>query len=187
LCEAFELRNRTSTAKSGLKWLLSEMIKYKLIIYTGKFFMLLFLMLVYGNILNAQASGTDSVKAIIDVLFKAMKEADGQLLSTVFADSAVLQTIVENDGKVQVRSESAQRFVSTISGLKKNMADERIVVETIKVDGPLAMAWTPYQFYWQGKFSHCGVNSFQLVRINNQWKIQYLIDTSRKHGCVQGN
>jgi hypothetical protein len=63
------------------------------------------------------------------------------------------------------------------------VADERITFETIKIDGPLAVAWTPYKFYYEGKFSHCGVNSFQLVRLNGAWKIQYLIDTRRRTGC----
>jgi len=53
----------------------------------------------------------------------------------------------------------------------------------VKIDGPLAIVWTPYKFYFNGKFSHCGVNSFQLVRFNGVWKIQYLIDTRRRAGC----
>jgi len=67
--------------------------------------------------------------------------------------------------------------------MPKDAADERIVFETIRIDGPLASVWTPYNFYYEGKFSHCGVNSFQLVKINGEWKIQYLIDTRRKQGC----
>ena len=38
-------------------------------------------------------------------------------------------------------------------------------------------------FTLTGKFSHCGVDSFQLVFINGQWKIQCLIDTRRKQPC----
>lgn len=45
------------------------------------------------------------------------------------------------------------------------------------------MVWAPYQFYYKGKFSHCGADSFQLVRINGKWKIQYLVDTRRSQGC----
>ncbi|HNA01067.1 MAG TPA: hypothetical protein PLN49_09415, partial [Ferruginibacter sp.] len=67
--------------------------------------------------------------------------------------------------------------------LPKDAADERITFDVVRVDGALAIAWTPYKFYFNGKFSHCGVNSFQLVRFNGEWKIQYLIDTRRKAGC----
>jgi hypothetical protein len=84
-----------------------------------------------------------------------------------------------------VRNQPISGFATSISKLTKGAADERIVFETIKIDGPLAAVWTPYQFYLNGQFSHCGVNSFQLVRLNGQWKIQYIIDTRRKQGCNQ--
>ena len=38
-------------------------------------------------------------------------------------------------------------------------------------------------FYYKGQFLHCGVDSWQLVRLNGVWKIQYLIDTRRKEPC----
>lgn len=128
---------------------------------------------------NAQ-TGEDSIKAVINKMFAGMKNSDATLLRECFADSAILQTITRT-GKI--RNESIAAFVSQISSLPKDSADERITFETIKVDDGLAMAWTPYQFYYAGKFSHCGVNSFQLVRVNGAWKIQYLIDTRRRVGC----
>ena len=66
----------------------------------------------------------------------------------------------------------------------KNSLEERITFSSIHIDGNLASVWTPYQFYFQGKFSHCGVNSFQMVKENGEWKIQYIIDTRRKDNCI---
>ncbi len=129
-------------------------------------------------------SAEDSVKTTINNLFAAMKNADQSLFKTVFSDNAILQTISrDKEGKTVVTSESIQEFGDFIGKLKKDSADERISFETIKIDGPLAIAWTPYNFYFNGKFSHCGVNSFQLVRLNGEWKIQYIIDTRRRAGC----
>ncbi|HKO82748.1 MAG TPA: nuclear transport factor 2 family protein [Chitinophagaceae bacterium] len=133
---------------------------------------------IYGQ------STEDSVKATINNLFASMKNADQSLFKTVFSDNAILQTISrDKEGKTVVNSESIQEFGDFIGKLKKDSADERISFQTIKIDGPLAMAWTPYNFYFNGKFSHCGVNSFQLVRLNGVWKIQYIIDTRRRAGC----
>jgi hypothetical protein len=126
----------------------------------------------------------DSVKATIDKLFRAMKSSDAAALQECFADSAVLQTIGRNrSGATVIINEVVGDFVKQIGNMAKNAADERITYDVVKVDGPLAIAWTPYQFYYNGQFSHCGVNSFQLVRLNGVWKIQYLIDTRRKQGC----
>jgi hypothetical protein len=133
---------------------------------------------------NAQKT-EDSVKAVVTQLFTAMRNVDAAMLRDAFADSALLQTIAQrrSDGVVFVRNDKVSDFANSIANAKKDSLDERIVFETVKVDGPLASVWTPYKFYYAGKFSHCGVNSFQLVRINGQWKIQYLIDTRRRQGC----
>ena len=126
----------------------------------------------------------DSVKAVINQLFDAMRNIDGAKLKDAFTDSAILQTIGRTkEGEIRIVNEPIDNFVKSISRLPKDSADERISFEDIKIDGPLASVWTPYKFYYAGKFSHCGVNSFQLVRINGRWKIQYLIDTRRRLGC----
>ncbi len=148
-----------------------------------KFFLLCgFVGLVHFN-LKAQST-EDSVKATVNRLFEGMKTSNADMIRSCFSDSAVLQTIAKNkEGNTVIRNESVEAFAQSISQLKAGAADERISFETVKIDGPLAIAWTPYKFYFDGKFSHCGVNSFQLVRFKNEWKIQYLIDTRRRVGC----
>jgi hypothetical protein len=149
------------------------------------FFILLTMLFFIGGPVAAQTA-EDSVKATINKMFAGMKNADGSLLKASFSDSVIFQSIARNkEGNIIIRNESAADFISSISKLAPGDADERITFETIKVDGPLAIAWTPYQFYYKGQFSHCGVNSFQLVRMNGEWKIQYIIDTRRKAGCPQ--
>lgn len=146
-----------------------------------KYFHLL-LCLALSNSVYAQSS-EDSVKAAVNQLFTAMKNADAALLVSTFADSAILQTISDKGGTVRVRTESVAGFAAALAKSAKGDLDERIQFDVIRINGALAIVWTPYQFYYKGNFSHCGVNSFQLVRINNAWKIQYLIDTRRKSGC----
>ncbi len=132
---------------------------------------------------NAQTA-VDSVKATVNQLFEAMRNSDPVKLRDAFADSAVLQTIGRTrEGTIRIITDGVDKFANSIGSLPKDSADERITFESIKIDGPLASVWTPYKFYFAGKFSHCGVNSFQLVRINGRWKIQYLIDTRRRVGC----
>ncbi len=114
-------------------------------------------------------------------LFTAMKNADAELLKSVFSETAVLQTITK-DG---VKNEDINNFIASVSKMQKNDLDERITIEAIHTDGNLASVFTPYSFYFKGKFSHCGANSFQLVKKNGEWKIHYLIDTRRKDNCKE--
>jgi hypothetical protein len=146
------------------------------------FFILLTIALTSGSSFGQTTE--DSVKAVIDKMFSSMKAADPESLRQCFGDSMVLQTITRNnEGKTVVINEPASGFTESIRQLGPGDADEQIRYETIRIDGPLAMAWTPYKFYYKGKFSHCGVNSFQLVRFEGQWKIQYIIDTRRRVAC----
>ena len=128
-------------------------------------------------------SAEDSVKAVVNNLFRAMKNSDGVLLKSVFSDSAILQTIETKTGKTMVKNEAVAGFIESISKLPVGAADEQVIFDMVKIDAALASVWTPYKFFFNGKFSHCGVNSFQLLRLNNEWKIQYLIDTRRRAGC----
>lgn len=148
-----------------------------------KYYVILFLSVCLSVNTNAQTP-EDSVKIVVNNLFTAMKNADAVLLRSVFADSAILQTITRNkEGKTMVETDEVVGFVDFVGKQAKDAADERITIDLVKVDGPLAIVWTPYKFYYNGKFTHCGVNSFQLVRLNGNWKIQYLIDTRRRTGC----
>ena len=148
-----------------------------------KIALVLSLLLSVSSYSKAQST-EDSVKSTVNLLFEGMKNSDPSLLKKAFSDSAILQTIGRNkEGKTIIRNEKIEGFAESVAKAPKGALDERIQFETIKIDGPLAVVWTPYKFYYDGKFSHCGVNSFQLVRINGEWKIQYLIDTRRRKGC----
>jgi hypothetical protein len=142
-------------------------------------YFLSFALLLSLNATRAQST-EDSVKDAVNRLFTAMITADPVLLQSVFADSAVLQTIVTaKDGGISVRNERVQDFVDAIAKRNKGDLDERIRFDVIKIDGPLAIVWAPYAFYLKGVKHHCGTDSFQLLRVAGGWKIQYLIDTRR--------
>lgn len=146
-----------------------------------KYFCLL-ICLALCNGIKAQ-SPEDSVKATVNQLFTAMQNSDSALLVSCFADNAILQTIAEKNGNVEIKNEAVAGFANVVAKMQQGDLDERIQFDVIRTDGALAIVWTPYKFFYKGRFSHCGVNSFQLVRINGKWKIQYLIDTRRMQGC----
>jgi hypothetical protein len=137
--------------------------------------------------LTLQASAQteeDRVKQPITSFFNGMRQTDTALIRSSLAPGAVLQTVAKNkEGKVSVQTDDLNKFILSIAQPRDFILDERITYDVIRIDGDLAVAWTPYQFYVGDKFHHCGVNSFQLVRIGGEWKIQYIIDTRRREGC----
>jgi hypothetical protein len=139
--------------------------------------------LIFPIISKAQSNEEEAVKQAVNHLFAGMKNADSTLAGSAFSANSIMQTIENKDGKTTVRTEPVANFLKFIGSPHKEKFDERIVFTKILIDGPLASVWTDYKFYVDEKFSHCGVNSFQLVKGDKGWQIVYIIDTRRKDGC----
>ena len=141
-------------------------------------------LLIFSTFFVSAQNTTDSIKAVVNNLFIAMKNSDGNAVKNCFADGAILQTIVTNkEMKTIIENDLVETFARIIQSMPKDQADERVVFDAVHIDGPMAAVWTPYEFYFKGQFSHCGVDHFVMIRQEGQWKIQYLIDTRRKQGC----
>jgi Putative lumazine-binding len=146
----------------------------------------LFLIAILCTVLvNAQTDETANVKAAIDTFFEGFHKGDTTLMKTVMMGKFITQTTFKNkDGKDVLRTEDSSKLLDAIGKRPADQKwDERLKDYIIKVDGNMANAWTPYEFWFNGNFSHCGVNSFQLFHDNGQWKIIYLIDTRQRIGC----
>ena len=130
----------------------------------------------------AQNSSEKEIIKPIETLFNSMKSADSLGVKNAFSGSAIMQTFGKNQ---EIRTDKVEDFAKQVGASKAGDLDERFTISKILVDGNMASVWVPYQFYYKGNFSHCGVNSFQLAKINNEWKIQYIIDTRRKDNCTK--
>lgn len=125
----------------------------------------------------AQNTSEKEIVKPIENLFNAMKSADSLGVKNAFSGSAIMQTFGKNQ---EIKTDKVEDFAKQVGASQAGDLDERFTISKILVDGNMASVWVPYQFYYKGNFSHCGVNSFQLAKINNEWKIQYIIDTRRK-------
>jgi hypothetical protein len=104
-----------------------------------KYFLILLTVLLYSTARSQTAE--DSVRMAVNKMFAGMKNADAALLKNSFADSAILQTIAQSkEGNFMVKNEGIAEFIDFVSKQSPGTADERISFETIKVDGPLAIA-----------------------------------------------
>jgi hypothetical protein len=141
----------------------------------------LFITIILSVHLHAQTPA-DSVQQVISDFFLGMKLSDTTRMRATLSSSVHFEgTQSRPDATPALVQESVTAFFTSVARTPAGMLDERIQFEVVKVDGPLAIVWTPYEFYFNGRYSHCGVNSFQLVRIDGKWMIQYLIDTRRKN------
>ena len=137
------------------------------------------------TILVAQSPEEEVRKTVAD-FFEAFHAQDSVRMKLTVHPDVILQTIGTNkDGLQQVRTENFKDLVRSITSIPDSVQfQEKIMDYSIQIDGPMANAWTPYEFWLNNEFHHCGVNSFQLFNDAGTWKIIYLIDTRRKEGCA---
>ncbi|WP_296382846.1 nuclear transport factor 2 family protein [Winogradskyella sp.] len=147
--------------------------------------LVLMFILSIGLNVNAQKSETENVKAKIIEFFDAFHKQDTTALKSMAKGDIKLQTIsVNKEGKTVLQESSYKEFITSIASIPKDQTfEEKLLDFNIQVDGSMANAWTPYEFWFNGSFSHCGVNSFQLIKEGDDWKIIYLVDTRRRKGC----
>jgi len=135
---------------------------------------------------NAQTDQEKEVQETIDTLFEGMLKSDSSIVASAFQRDAIMQTIMKDQsGNVKVADGQLADFLKSIQQAKPGILNEKLGGYEIKVDGELASAWTPYEFYIGDNFSHCGVNSFQLIDTSEGWKIFHIVDTRRKDNCVE--
>lgn len=133
---------------------------------------------------SAFAQEEQAIQQVIATLFEGMKTKDLSKIEPAFLPAAQMQTVNASPSGATVGTNSVQDFFNRIATTPtETILDEQILDYQIKIDGQMASAWTPYRFYVNGAFSHCGVNSFQLINTSDGWKITYIIDTRRKEGC----
>lgn len=120
------------------------------------------------------------VKKTIQIFFEGMQKGDTLKIKSVCKDM-VLQSVGESTKGNTLTTENTADFLKSIASIPNDIKiEERLLDYKIQIDGSLAHAWTPYEFYVNGKLSHKGVNSFQLFKDNGTWKIIYIADTRRK-------
>jgi hypothetical protein len=125
----------------------------------------------------------DEVRATIDNLFDGMRAGDSTAVRATFHDNATIGSSFTRQGTPVLHAGSVDAFVNAVGTPHEQVWDEKIWDFKIHVRDNLAVAWMDYAFFLDDQLSHCGVNSFQLVRTEDGWKTVHIIDTRQQEGC----
>ncbi len=125
-----------------------------------------------------------AIREVIATFFKGLRKGDSAVLSKTFHKDIKIQTTTTQKGKKILVTEAKTKLLTGIAAKDpKHVYFEKLLAINVQIDGNLASVWTPYEFYFNGTFSHCGANSFQLFNNNGLWQITYLIDMRRRTNC----
>ena len=147
---------------------------------------LLFLIIFVGTFETtfAQSEDEKAVKAVVVQLFDGMRKHDSTLIRACFHSTARMQSIGESrkTGLIEIITDNTiDGFVKSIGSLPETIQiEEKELNSEIRIDYQLATAWTKYEFYRNGKISHCGFDAFQFYKTEKGWKILAITYTRRK-------
>lgn len=132
------------------------------------------LTLLLTSAVRAQARTGDEAAAlaVADSSLAAISRSDFVGFTDLMLDSAVTFSAGMRNGeyRVQFTTRAGQRAMRTTARFT-----ERGYNPTVMVSGPVAMVWLPYDFYQDGKWSHCGVDVFTLLKTEAGWRIATLV------------
>lgn len=146
------------------------------------------LFLVFASFVCLQSSMAQEleVRAVIEKMFQSMYSGDTAALRTCFIPGATFMTYgADSRGNPRAKGESLADFLKVVGMTGPADMEERLTQWQCLIDHGLASVWTPYEFFYEGQFSHCGVNSFQLIQVQGKWKISMISDTRRQQDCIQ--
>jgi len=121
--------------------------------------------------------------AAIDRLFDAMRKSDTAAVRAAFLPGArVIPMSADNSG-TKVNALELDAFVRFAGQNAAGAWDEQFWSAASRTNVSLGDLWFEYDVYRGETLSHCGVNSVQLQRTGDSWKIVSMAFTRRTDAC----
>lgn len=120
--------------------------------------------------------------AVVNRLFAAMRAKDAAAMQSLFLAEGQFIATDRRSGQPTRRVFNAESFARLIVNTP-GLLQERMYKPDVRVNGDLALVSGRYGFYVDERFSHCGLNSFQLLRAAEGWKIAQGASTIELNGC----
>ena len=123
-----------------------------------------------------------SVVVTVERLFEAMRTRDTAVIRQLLAPELVLVSI-GSEGTRAHRRQTVPDFLRAIAGSTEELR-ERMWSPEVRLDGPVATLWAPYDFHIGARLSHCGHDAVHLINKGGQWIITGLTYTVRPAPCA---
>ena len=123
------------------------------------------------------------VMVAVERVFAAINSNDAEALRQIAIPEGMnISLRYQPDGTTKLRVKSnAQDASDTTTETRK--FTEKYWDPTVLVHNGVAMFWAPYSFDIDGKRSHCGVDQFDFVKVDGEWKLASSMWTVEPNGC----
>jgi hypothetical protein len=119
-----------------------------------------------------------------------IEAAELALMAITNEDTTLLRDVMTEDATFYAVTGDDQINVSDVDFMNARFTAgpdffERMWDPEVRINGRLAMVWTPYDFYLNKEFSHCGIDVFHLARMADGWKVMSIAFNRQTEGCPQ--
>src|SRR5689334_15118456 len=121
--------------------------------------------------LQTTSADRDAVMKTVQAFFDTMTASDVEGARKVLQPQGRFHAMSMKDGKPDVRAFSNEEYFAILQENSKQKRQERIWNPEVRIHGLIATVTAPYDFWIDGKFSHCGVDAFDLIKTEEGWKI----------------
>jgi hypothetical protein len=112
----------------------------------------------------------EAVLKVVQAFFDTMTAKDIDGARKILMPQGRFHAMDMRKPKIDPRSFSNEEYFAQLQEMKQTPR-ERIWNPEVRVHGLIATVWAPYDFWFDGTFSHCGVDAFDLVKTGEGWKI----------------
>ena len=125
------------------------------------------------------------VIAAVDRFIAAINSNDAEALRRMAIPEGMnISLRYQPDGSTKIRTKSnAQDAAETPAETRK--FTEKYWDPTVLIHNGIAVFWAPYSFDIDGKRSHCGVDQFDFIKVDGQWKLASSMWTVEPDGCPE--
>ncbi|HYI48238.1 MAG TPA: nuclear transport factor 2 family protein [Allosphingosinicella sp.] len=123
-----------------------------------------------------------AVLAAAQRLFDALAARDPAAVMAVVVQEGTISGHVTRDGTTRF---FADRWQDWANGLREGSErlEERMHNPRVRIRGNMASIWTEYSFYRDGRFSHCGIDLFDMAKVEGRWRVLNITFTVETQGC----
>ena len=112
----------------------------------------------------------DAVLKAVQTFFDTMTARDIEGSRRILVPQGRFHAMDMRKPKIDPRSFSNEEYLAQLQQTKQTRR-ERIWNPEVRVHGLIATVWAPYDFWIDGKFSHCGIDAFDLIKTDEGWKL----------------
>ncbi|WP_338243217.1 hypothetical protein [Aurantiacibacter hainanensis] len=133
---------------------------------------------------HAQDSTNAHILAVVDTFFEGLNTADEEMMASVVVEESIVASVRESEDRPDLRVSSIEESIEGL--LDGGSYYEEYWEPVVLVSGPIAVVWAPYLFESDGERTHCGVDVFNLMRLDGEWMITGIQYSVVRDGCPPG-